>query len=56
MNVKKTKKFKENRPENYHVHDRDPPWNIQPPYNNIFRIYGQGMEESSDRWRERGGE
>ena len=21
MNVKKTKKFKENRPENYHVHD-----------------------------------
>ena len=22
MNVKKTKKFKENRPENYHVHDR----------------------------------
>ena len=23
MNVKKTKKFKENRPENYHVHDRD---------------------------------
>ena len=23
MNVKKTKKFKENHPENYHVHDRD---------------------------------
>ena len=23
MNVKKTKKFKENRPENYHVHDTD---------------------------------
>ena len=23
MNVKKTKKFKENRPENYHVHDKD---------------------------------
>ena len=22
MNVKKTKKFKENRPENYHVHDK----------------------------------
>ena len=22
VNVKKTKKFKENRPENYHVHDR----------------------------------
>ena len=22
MNVKKTKKFKENRPENFHVHDR----------------------------------
>ena len=21
MNMKKTKKFKENRPENYHVHD-----------------------------------
>ena len=21
VNVKKTKKFKENRPENYHVHD-----------------------------------
>ena len=26
MNVKKTKKkFKENRPENYHVHDTDSP-------------------------------
>ena len=24
MNVKKTKKFKENRPENYHVHDTIP--------------------------------
>ena len=23
MNMKKTKKFKENRPENYHVHDKD---------------------------------
>ena len=23
MNVKKTKKFKENRPENYHVHDNE---------------------------------
>ena len=23
MNVKKTKKFKENRPENYHVRDND---------------------------------
>ena len=23
MNVKKTKKFKENCPENYHVHDMD---------------------------------
>ena len=23
MNVKKTKKFKENRPESYHVHDRN---------------------------------
>ena len=23
MSVKKTKKFKENRPENYHVHDND---------------------------------
>ena len=22
VNMKKTKKFKENRPENYHVHDR----------------------------------
>ena len=25
MNVKKTKKFKENRPENYHVHDNNQP-------------------------------
>ena len=23
MNVKKTKKFKENHPENYHVHDNN---------------------------------
>ena len=23
--MKKTKKFKENRPENYHVHDKRPP-------------------------------
>ena len=25
VNVKKTKKFKENRPENYHVHDTESP-------------------------------
>ena len=24
--MKKTKKFKENRPENYHVHDKYPMW------------------------------
>ena len=47
MNMKKTKKFKENRPENYHVHDiglarrltvdltTDPVWRIR---RNFFSI------------------
>ena len=41
MNVKKTKKFKENRPENYHVHNTD-----LPRYHSLVEDFGR----LADRW------
>ena len=39
MNVKKTKNFKENRPENYHVHDRD----LSTNKTQFFRLMRMGI-------------
>ena len=66
MNVKKTKKFKENRPENYHVHDsrlqREPISLFQTqtkrnPYlfHGLNYIRGTGVILEGERGRQKGG-